>query len=202
LKLGDFGISTHGPRTRALADAFNRRFVDVSVRKGKHRYWDARQDLWQVAQILAMLLTGKAEPVKLADVRTIPCSPATQLVIARALSERSQRFDSARAMSEALKRRAKIRYDRPRSLEGRHLVFTGEISIRRNDAIKLAEAAGGVVARDFAAKTTDMLVVGASTRWVGLTGGTKLLEALVAREAGRRVDLITEKWFLRLVGMG
>ena len=48
---------------------------------------------------------------------------------------------------------------------------------------------------------TDLLVVGTSRLWAaGDAGGQKLLAAAARRESGRRIDHITEEWFLRLVG--
>lgn len=59
LKLGDFGLTTHGPRKGVAADAFAPWFVDTEIRERQRVRWDTREDLWQVAQVLAVLLTGK-----------------------------------------------------------------------------------------------------------------------------------------------
>ena len=200
LKLGDFGITTHGTQKGVAANAFAPWFVDTAIREEQRLRWDVREDLWQVAQVLGVLLTGKVEPLTLANVRKVPCSDATKAVIARATGDRSNRFESARAMAEALKGSAPPRASRPRSLDGRNVVFTGQLSIQRSEATRLAERAGASVARHFSA-TTDMLVVGRSKLWAaGDAGGTKLLAAAAKREGGRRIDLVEEAWFLKLVG--
>lgn len=195
------GITTHGPQKGVSADAFAPWFVDTAIREEHRTRWDAREDLWQVAQVLAVMLTGKVEPLRLADVRTIPCSTATRAVIARATGERSHRFDNARAMIEALRKTTpkKVASSKPKSLEGRNVVFTGQLSIQRKDATELATAKGAIVAKSVNAQT-DLLVVGASKLWAaGDAGGKKLLAAAAKKEGGKKIDIIDEAWFLKLV---
>lgn len=70
----------------------------------------------------------------------------------------------------------------------------------RETAASLARKAGASVASSVTART-DLLVVGTSRLWAaGDAGGLKLLAAAAKREGGRRIDHITEAWFLRLVG--
>lgn len=203
LKLGDFGITTHGPRKGVAADAFAPWFVDRAIREEQRAHWDVREDLWQVGQVLAVLLTGKVEPIRVAEVRTLSCSKATRAVIARAIGERAHRFDSARAMADALRAgaddEAPLRPSRPRSLSGRNVVFTGRLAISREKAASLARKAGASVSSTVNVRT-DLLVVGTSRLWAaGDAGGRKLLAAAARREGGRRIDHITEAWFMRLV---
>jgi len=202
LKLGDFGLTTHGPRKGVAADAFNPWFVDRAIREEQRARWDVREDLWQTAQVLAVLLTGKVEPIRVADVRTLRCSTAIRAVIARAIGGRSNRFDCAQAMAHALKGSARkvAGPSRPRTLAGRNVVFTGRLGVPREQAAKLARKAGATVQATFNART-DLLIVGTSSLWAaGDAGGQKLLAAAAKRESGRRIDHITEEWFLRLVG--
>lgn len=202
LKLGDFGITTHGPRKGVSANAFAPWFVDTAIREEQRVRWDTREDLWQVAQVLGVLLTGRVAPLRLADVRTVPCSTATRAAIARATGDRSHRFESARAMADALKKAAHsapAKPSRPRTLDGRVVVFTGQLAIPRNEATALAEAMGAQVEKRFTART-DLLVVGKSKLWAaGDAGGKKLIAAAAEREGGRQVDQVTEEWFMRLV---
>jgi serine/threonine protein kinase len=206
LKLGDFGLTTHGPRQGVAADAFPPWFVDRAIREEQRARWDVREDLWQVAQVLAVLLTGKVEPVRAADIRTLRCSKTTRAALARAIGTRTNRFDSAKAMADALKAGARAAApagpSRPRTLAGRNVVFTGRLAIPREQAASLARKAGASVSNTFTART-DLLIVGTSQLWTaGDAGGRKLLAAEAKRESGRRVDHITEQWFLRLVGLG
>lgn len=205
LKLGDFGLTTHGPRKGVAADSFAPWFVDRAIREEQRARWDVREDLWQTAQVLAVLLSGEVEPVRLADVRKLRCSTATRAVIARAIGGRSNRFDSARAMADALRRGARelapAGPSRPRTLSGRNIVFTGRLTITREQAASLARKAGASVSTSFTART-DLMIVGTSRLWsAGDAGGQKLLAAAAKRESGRRIDHITEQWFLRLVGL-
>lgn len=201
LKLADFGIATHGPPKGVTADAFAPWFVDRAIRDEQRARWDVREDLWQVAQVLAVLLTGEVEAIRAGDVRTIASSSPTRAVIARAIGDRAHRFESARAMAEALKAAAPPPGPaRPRSLAGRTLVFTGRLAITRAEAADLARTAGATVVRTVNAET-DLLVVGESSLWsAGDAGGRKLLAAAAEREGGRRIDWITGEAFLRLVG--
>lgn len=200
LKLGDFGITTHGPRKGVAANAFAPWFVDTAIREEERVRWDAREDLWQVAQVLGVLLTGKVAPMRLADVRRVPCSSGTRAVIARATGERGNRFESALAMIAALKSSAPATPSKPKSLKGRTIVFTGKLAIERKEAARLAKAHGAIVGKHFTAKT-DLIVVGRSKLWAaGDAGGKKLLAAAAKREGGRKIDHVTEEWFLRLVG--
>jgi serine/threonine protein kinase len=127
LKLGDFGLTTHGPRQGVAADAFPPWFVDRAIREEQRARWDVREDLWQVAQVLVVLLTGKVEPIRAADIRTLRCSATTRAALARAIGARTNRFDSAKTMADALKARARAaapaRPSRPRT--PRHPPRTG-----------------------------------------------------------------------------
>ncbi|MCB9704992.1 MAG: protein kinase [Myxococcales bacterium] len=201
LKLADFGITTHGPRKGVAADAFAPWFVDRAIREEQRARWDLRDDLWQVAQVLAVLLSGKVEAIRAGDVRTIPASSSTRAVIARAIGDRAHRYESARAMADALRDAGPPPGPaRPRSLKGRTIVFTGRLAIPRAKAATLARKAGAAVMPSVNAET-DLLVVGESSRWgAGDAGGRKILAAAAKREGGRRIDWITGEWFLKLVG--
>jgi hypothetical protein len=118
-------LRPHHPRAAqgVAADAFPPWFVDRAIREEQaHALGRARGPLGRSPQVLAVLLTGKVEPVRAADIRTLRCSKATRAVLARAIGDRANRFDSARAMAEALKGRAKeaapARPSRPRSPGG------------------------------------------------------------------------------------
>ena len=147
-----------------------------------------------------MLLTGRVEPLTFGNVRKLPCSDGTKAVIARATGSRSNRFESAKAMAEALKGVKPEKASKPTTLKGRNVVFTGQLGIARALATELALAAGAAVGRHVSA-TTDLLVVGTSKLWAaGGAGGRKILAAAAKREGGRRIDLVDEAWFLKLVG--
>jgi DNA ligase (NAD+) len=73
-------------------------------------------------------------------------------------------------------------------LKGKTLVFTGSLSLARNEAKRIAVNAGGIIANSVT-KKTDFVVVGADP-------GSKVLKA---RELG--VKVITEEEFNKMVGL-
>src|SRR5438045_6366379 len=59
LKLGDFGIATHQASRRGVtADAFNPLGAPTEIAWGKVRKGQQRDDVYQVGQLIAMLLRG------------------------------------------------------------------------------------------------------------------------------------------------
>src|SRR3989475_11500864 len=62
LKLGDFGIATHQASRRGVtADAFNPLGAPTEIAWGKVRKWQQRDDVYQVGQLIAMLLRRSEE---------------------------------------------------------------------------------------------------------------------------------------------
>jgi hypothetical protein len=201
LKLGDFGIAQHGPPHGVPADAFAPWFVDKSIKGGTRYRWTVRDDLWQVAQLLVVMLTGELKPIHTREVRALPCSDTVKAVVRLAIGEPRHRFPRAEAMAAAF-RRPPTGFSRLRSLRGRTVVFTGPLRMRRAEAERLARASGaGVRARITAA--VDIVVVGdRSPNWLATNRGLKLLEAEAMRDRGQRIALIRENQFLSLVSKG
>src|SRR3989449_5717247 len=85
LKLGDFGIATHQASRRGVtADAFNPLGAPTEIAWGKVRKWQQRDDVYQVGQLIAMLLRGDVHsPMHSRDVRRLPCSDHLKEVIHR-----------------------------------------------------------------------------------------------------------------------
>jgi NAD-dependent DNA ligase len=89
---------------------------------------------------------------------------------------------------------------RVRSLEGRRVVFTGGLSMRRAAAQKLARKAGAFVEARVS-HTTDIVVVGdQSPHWKAEKKGQKLLDVDHEAERGHNIALVKESRFLALVG--
>src|ERR687889_1431112 len=107
LKLGDFGIATHQLSRRGVtADAFNPFDAPAEIAWGKVRRWQQRDDVYQVGMIAAMLLRGDTQGVmRSKDVRGLPCSDHLKEVIYRCLGVRGKRYESARELIDALKKR-------------------------------------------------------------------------------------------------
>jgi hypothetical protein len=60
-------------------------------RGGKVRKWQQRDDVYQVGQLIAMLLRGDVpSPMRGRDIRRLPCSDHLKVTMRRALEGRQQ----------------------------------------------------------------------------------------------------------------
>jgi serine/threonine protein kinase len=204
LKLGDFGIATHQrSRTGVTADAFNPLGAPTEIAWGKVRKWQQRDDIYQVGQLIAMLLRGDVKsPMRSQDVRRLPCSDHLKEVIYRCLGARAKRYQAAGDLIAALRHRPKdLATGRLRSLAGRRLSFTGFLRRPRHDAIVAARRAGAVV-QSTPGPTTDVLVRGRpnALQVAGTAGGRKLMEIRRLAAQGHRITIIGEAQFWKLAG--
>ena len=98
LKIGDFGIACHELAGEAPPpiEAVNPQFVTAGFRDFRHRRWRPSDDVFQLAQLLLMLVTADAtrlsRPGEVADHRF---APAAAEAIRRAIGPRSRRPESA-----------------------------------------------------------------------------------------------------------
>ena len=203
LKLGDFGIAVHQVNRRGVtADAFNWLNAPTEIAWGKVRKWQQRDDVYQVGQLIAMLLRGDIHsPMRSKDVRTLDCSDHLKEVIHQCLGARSKRYEAAGDLIAALRHRPReLKPGRVRSLKGCRLSFTGFLKKPRSEAIKAAKRAGAVV-QTGPGPTTDVLVRGRPNKLqvAGKDGGTKLLEIKRLAAKGHRVTIIKEEQFWKLV---
>lgn len=206
LKLGDFGIAAHQASSRGVtADAFNPLNAPTEIAWGKVRKWQQKDDIYQVGQLIAMLLRGDIHsPMRSKDVRKLPCSDHLKEVIHRCLGARGKRYEAAGELIAALRHRPRdLVTGRVRSLKGRRISFTGFLKVPRSEAIKAARRAGAVV-QSSPGPTTDILVRGRpnALQVAGRDGGTKLLEIKRLAAKGHPVTIIREPQFWRLVGGG
>jgi hypothetical protein len=202
LKLGDFGIATHQrSRTGVTADAFNPLGAPTEIAWGKVRKWQQRDDIYQVGQLIAMLLRGDVKsPMKSRDVRRLPCSDHLKAVIHRCLGARAKRYESAQELIAALRHRPKeLTTGRIRSLAGRRVSFTGFLRRPRHEAIAAAKRAGAVV-QSSPGGSTDVLVRGRpnALQVAGKAGGLKLMEIRRLAAKGHRITIIGEAQFWKL----
>jgi serine/threonine protein kinase len=202
LKLGDFGIVRQQSDGRGVTvRTLNALTAPSDIIAGAVPKWRARDDVFQVGQLLAMLIRGNArERVRTSDVRTLPCSDQLKEIIYRCIGERRKRYESADELIEALRARP-VPFERAlvRSLKGVHLAFTGILSRTRADAIAAARRAGAIVHGMPSARTT-VVVRGRpnAQQAAGRDGGLKLLEIKRLREKGHRITLLNEARFWRL----
>ncbi len=201
LKLGDFGIALHrAGRKEVAADAFAPRFAPSAIQSGA-KSWRQADDVHQVGQLYAALLCGSASRrITAAEVKRLECSAHTKSILQRCIGERRKCFASALEMLAAVevKQDAPHRRSSVRSLDGRHLVFTGRLSIPRAEAKKLARKAGAVI-EDCVSQLTDIVVVGGrSPHWKAEAKGQKLLDVDREAERGHRISVLSESRFLAL----
>jgi serine/threonine-protein kinase len=199
LKLGDFGIARQLSDRRGITahtlNAFTApsEFLDAAAPK-----WQARDDVYQVGQLLAMLIKGDAsERVRTSDVRRLPCSDHLKEIIHRCLGERRKRYESADELIEALcNPPTRLKAGVLRTLRGVHLAFTGILDRPRREAIAAARRAGAIVHHGASTKTT-VVVRGRPNpqQAAGRDGGLKLMEIKRLREKGYRITLLNETRF-------
>ena len=202
LKLGDFGIALHRAGLKDVAaDAFAPHFAPNAIQGGA-KSWRPADDVHQLGQLFAALLTGDgSRKITPREVKRLACSAHTKSVLQRCIGERRKCFTSAAEMLEYMevRRPAPTRRARVLSLAGKNLVFTGELSIARANAKKLARKAGATI-EDRVSHTTDILVVGdQSPHWKAEKKGQKLLDVDREAERGHKIALLTEARFLNLV---
>ena len=203
LKLGDFGIVRHQTNRRGItAHTLNRSMVPSEMLDGIAPKWRARDDVYQVGQLLAMLIKGNAQArVRTKEVRRLACSDELKEIIFRCIGERRKRYESADELIAALNRPpVRLNPGKLRTLKGAHLAFTGILSKTRPEAARAARRAGAIIHGGPSAKTT-VVVRGRPNplQAAGREGGLKLMEIKRLREKGHRITLLDERSFWRLV---
>ncbi len=202
LKLGDFGIVRQQSDARGVtARTRNAMTAPSDILDGSAPKWQARDDVYQVGQLLAMLVKGDAKArIRTADVRRLTCSDHLKEIVHRCIGERRKRYESADDLVEALRNPpAALKPGVLRSLKNVHLAFTGFLSRPRAEAIRAARRAGAVVHGGPSAQTT-VVVRGRpnALQAAGKDGGIKLMEIKRLAEKGHRITVLNETRFWRL----
>ena len=203
LKLGDFGIVRQQSDRRGItANTMNTLTAPSDIFARAVPKWQARDDVYQVGQLLGMLLKGDARTrIRPHEVRRLTCSDHLKEIVYRCIGERRKRYESADEMIGALRTPPPVlRAGVLRSLKGVHLAFTGILSVKRRDAIRAARKAGAIIHGAPSAKTS-VVVRGRPNplQAAGRDGGIKLMEIKRLREKGHRITLLNEEQFWRLV---
>jgi serine/threonine-protein kinase len=204
LKLGDFGIVRQQSNARGITvRTLNPLMAPSDIFAGAAPKWQARDDVYQVGQLLGMLIKGDASArVRAPEVRKLPCSDHLKEIIYRCIGERRKRYDSANELIDALTNPpAPLKSGALRSLKGVHLALTGIFTVPRREVEKAAKRAGAIVHGMPSAKTT-VVVRGRpnALQAAGRDAGRKLMEIKRLREKGHRITLISEVQFWRLAG--
>jgi serine/threonine protein kinase len=202
LKLGDFGIVRQQSDARGItAHTMNWMTAPSDLLARAAPKWQARDDVYQVGQLLGMLVQGDASRrVRTNDVRGFRCSDHLKEIVHRCIGERRKRYESADEMIDALRTRpAPLKAGVLRSLRGVHLTFTGIFSRTRDEVAAAARRAGAIVHSGPTSQTT-VIVRGRPNplQAAGRDGGLKLMEIKRMREKGRRVTVLSEAQFWRL----
>lgn len=203
LKLGDFGITRHQSDTRGITvRTMNALTAPSDILAGAVPKWQARDDVYQVGQLLGMLVRGDAQSrVRTSDVRQMACSDQLKEIIYRCIGERRKRYETADELIDALRTRpAVLKAGALRTLKGVHLAFTGILTKTRAHAARAARRAGAVIHSGPSSKTT-VVIRGRpnALQAAGRDGGLKLMEIKRLREKGHRITLLNETQFWRLV---
>ena len=204
LKLGDFGIVRQQSDRRGItAHTMNAMTAPSDILARAVPKWQARDDVYQVGQLLGMLIRGNAKQrIRTQDVRALTCSDHLKEILHRCIGERRKRYESADEMIDALRNPpAQLKAGVLRTLKGVHLTFTGILTKRRQDAVLAAKRAGAVVHGMPSVRTT-VVVRGRpnAQQAAGREGGLKLMEIKRLREKGHRITLLNEAQFWRLAG--
>jgi serine/threonine-protein kinase len=204
LKLGDFGIVRQQSDRRGITvRTLNVLTAPSDILAGAVPKWQARDDVYQIGQLLGMLLKADARSrIHTEDVRRLRCSDHLKEIIYRCIGERRKRYESADELIEALRNPpAALNVGMLKTLKGVHLAFTGILSRRRSEAIRAARRAGAIIHRMPSVKTT-VVVRGRPNplQAAGRDAGVKLMEIKRLREKGHRITLLNETRFWRLVG--
>lgn len=203
LKLGDFGIVRSMSDRRGLpARTLNPAMAPSEVVAGIVPKWQARDDVYQVGQLLGMLVKGDAAArIRTSEVRHLSCSDQLKEIVHRCIGERRKRYDTADELIEALGRApTRLRAGALRSLRGVHVAFTGILSKPRSEAARAAKRAGAIVHGGPSARTS-VVIRGRPNplQAAGRHGGLKLMEIKRLREMGHKITLLNEKQFWSLV---
>ena len=202
LKLGDFGIVRQQSDRRGItARTMNALTAPSDILAGAAPKWQARDDVYQVGQLLAMLVKGDTGArIRANEVRVLPCSDHLKEIVHRCLGERRKRYESADELIAALRKPpATLKAGVLRTLKGVHLAFTGILSKRRSEANLAARRAGAIV-HGMPSALTRVVVRGRPNpqQAVGRDAGLKLMEIKRLREKGLRITLLNETQFWRL----
>lgn len=202
LKLGDFGIVRQQSDARGItARTLNAMTAPSDILAGTVPKWQARDDVYQVGQLLGMLVRGTCEArIRAADVKHLSCSDQLKEIIYRCIGERRKRFESADELIAALRTKpTRLDVGAVRTLKGVHLAFTGILTHPRREAAAAARRAGAIV-HDGPSSRTSVVVRGTPNplQAAGPDGGLKLMEIKRLREKGHRIVLLNERQFWRL----
>ncbi len=203
LKLGDFGIARHVLAGKAAtASAFNPSFVSNRMAQGVQRHWLAADDVYQMGQLLGMLLRGDSQTLICEnEIKNLACDDKLKNVLAKSICPRKSRYPDAHEMLRDLLGDVDPVQPPLESLSGKTVVFTGPLTIPRSDAAIMVRQSGGSVV-DQVSTRVDVIVQGSrSPNYRNGHKGDKLCQAEKLIRQGQSICIINEKEFRVLVGI-
>jgi serine/threonine protein kinase len=205
LKLGDFGIvRQQSDRRGVTARTLNPFMAPSDIFDGAAPKWQARDDVYQVGQLVGMLVKGDASArIRPSEVRTLTCSDHLKEIVYRCIGERRKRYESAAELIDALANPpTPLKVGVRKTLKGVHVAFTGIFRVRRTEVERAAKRAGAIV-HGMPSSRTSVVVRGQPNpqQAAGRDAGLKLMEIKRLREKGHRITLLSEAQFWRLVGI-
>jgi serine/threonine protein kinase len=107
LKLGDFGIVRQQSDRRGITThTMNALTAPSDILARAVPRWQARDDVYQVGQLLGMLIKGDAQVrMRLHEIRRLVCTDHLKEIVYRCIGERRKRYESADQLIEALRNR-------------------------------------------------------------------------------------------------
>jgi NAD-dependent DNA ligase len=145
-----------------------------------------------------MLVLGRhREKITVAQLRNKRMNPLLKSVIKRAIGPRSKRYADAWEMLLALRGEPMPATSPLETLNGKTIVFSGTLSMRRADAEALATKAGARVVRRVT-RAVDVVVRGKPARGGVGKRPTVLIDAQRLVRQGRHIEMIDELELLRL----
>jgi serine/threonine-protein kinase len=124
LKLGDFGIVRQQSDRRGItAHTMNALTAPSDILARATPRWQARDDVYQVGQLLGMLIKGDAGTrLRPFEIRRLSCTDHLKEIVYRCIGERRKRYENAHEMIDALSHPpAALKAGVLRSLKGVHL---------------------------------------------------------------------------------
>ena len=211
LKLADYGIATGNLKGgKTAADAFNPWHAPDTILDGKQT-WGPREDVWQLGQLLAMLIidgtnpgyyrTTCPGPILRDSVRDLRCSDRAKEIMYRCVAKAAFRLRDADEVLRVAKTGGDYRLSRISSLCNRTVVFTGPAPLPRSAMERLARKMKARCIDKQVTGAVDTVVVGGSSPvWAAGSKGVKLLAALQLRDDGHPIKFISAETFLSLAG--
>jgi eukaryotic-like serine/threonine-protein kinase len=201
LKLGDFGLARTVLAGKMLpASAFTPFFVSRRMAEGERRHWLPSDDVFQMGQLLAMLLRGDADSlITVKDASKLPGEDDLNAIVAKAICARRNRFATALDMLRALQGHDYPESKPLESLEGKTVAFSGLLSIRRFDAEVLVRQAGASISEQVTSRVNVIIQGRRSHDYVMRHKGSKLLAAEKLIRQGVPISIISEPEFFNLV---